>query len=79
MSIADNFDRKSDAGFVRAYDARAARRQFQVSTMLVIVLALAAIALGILTQLAPPIATGRSSAAKPSSPHIAQTLLDIRG
>jgi hypothetical protein len=54
MSIADNFDHKSDAGFVRAYDARAARRQFQVSSMLVLVLALSAIALGILTQLAPP-------------------------
>ena len=79
MSIADNFDHKSDAGFVRAYDARAARRQFQVSSMLVLVLALAAIALGMLTQLAPPIATGRSSAVKPGSPYIAETLLDIRG
>jgi hypothetical protein len=79
MSIADNFDHKSDAGFVRAYDARAARRQFQFSSLLVLVLALAAIALGILTQLVPPIATGRSSAARPSSPHIAETLLDIRG
>jgi hypothetical protein len=79
MSIADNFDHKSDAGFVRAYDARAARRQFQVSGILVVVLALAAIALGMLTQLAPPIATGRSSAVKPGSPHIAETLLDIRG
>jgi len=79
MSIADNFDHKSDAGFVRAYDARAARRQFQVSSMLVLVLALAAIALGVATRLAPPIATGRSSAIKPSGPHIAETLLDIRG
>jgi hypothetical protein len=79
MSIADKFDPKSDAGFVRAYDAHAARRQFQVSSMLVLVLVLAAMALGILTQFAPPIATGRSSAAKPGSPHIAETLLDIRG
>ena len=47
--------------------------------MLVLVLALAAIALGILTQLAPPIAAERSSALKASSPHIAETLLDIRG
>jgi hypothetical protein len=79
MSIADNFDHKSDAGFVRAYDARAARRQFQVSIVLAVVLALAAIALGILTQLAPPIAAGRSSALNASSPYIAETLLDIRG
>ncbi len=79
MSIADNFDHTCDAGFVRAYDARSARRQFQVSSMLVIVLALAAIALGILTLLSPPITTGRSSATRPGSPHIAQMLLDIRG
>ena len=79
MSIADHFDQKSDAGFARAYDARAARRQFQVSSLLVLVLALAALALGILTQFPPPIATGRSSSARPGSPHIAQTLLDIRG
>ncbi|MGH6795149.1 MAG: hypothetical protein ACREDH_08115 [Methylocella sp.] len=71
MPIADKFERKSDAGFVSAYGARAARRQFQVSSLLVLVLALAAIALGILT--------GRSSAARPGSPHIAETLLDIRG
>ena len=79
MSIADNFDHRSDAGFIRAYDARTARRQFQVSSMLVLVLELAAVALGMLARLAPPIATGRSSALNVSSPHIAETLLDIRG
>jgi hypothetical protein len=47
--------------------------------MLGIVLALAAVALEILTQLTPPIAAERSSALKASSPHIAETLLDIRG
>jgi hypothetical protein len=52
MSIADNFRQKPDAGFVRAYDARAARWQFQISIALVCVLAFAAIALGVLTQLA---------------------------
>ncbi len=78
MSIADNFDHKSDAGFDRAYDARAARRQFQVSIMPVLVLALPAIALGIFSPLAPPVATGGSSAPNASSPHIAETLLDIR-
>jgi hypothetical protein len=67
MSIADNFDHDSDAIFVRAYDARAARRQFQVSIVLVLVLALAAVALGMLTQLAPPIANGRSSSLNASS------------
>jgi hypothetical protein len=47
--------------------------------MLGIVLALAAVALEILTQLTPPIAAGRSSALNASSPYIAETLLDIRG
>ncbi|HEY8032465.1 MAG TPA: hypothetical protein VIF02_08835 [Methylocella sp.] len=78
MSIADNFDHKSDAGFVRAYDARAARRQFQVSSMLVLVLLLSAIALGILAQLGPQTVTGRSAAVKTGGHHIAETLLDIR-
>lgn len=78
MSIADNFDHKSDAGFVRAYDARAARRQFQVSSMLVLVLLLSAIALGILSQLGPQVVTGRSAAVKKGGHHIAETLLDIR-
>jgi len=77
MAIAGDFDDKSNAGFVRAYDARAARRQFQISSILVLVLALAAFALGILTQLAPPIAAERSPPARPNSPHIAETLLDI--
>ena len=79
MMIADNFDHRSDAGFVRAYDAQAARRQFQISIMLVLVLALAAGALGMLARLDRPIATGRSSAATASSPHVAETLLDIHG
>jgi hypothetical protein len=43
------------------------------------VLALAAVAEGMLTPLAPPIATGRSSALNVSRPHIAEILLDIRG
>jgi hypothetical protein len=76
---ADNFGHKSGAGFVRAYDARAARQQILVSIMLVLVLALAAVALGMLTPLAPGCAPGRSSAVKPSSRQIAETLLDIRG
>jgi hypothetical protein len=47
--------------------------------MPVLVLALAAIALGIFTPLAPPVATGGSSAPNARSPDIAETLLDIRG
>jgi hypothetical protein len=46
MSIADHFDSVPDAGFVRSYDSRSARRQFQISVALVLVLALAAFTLG---------------------------------
>jgi hypothetical protein len=79
MSIADNFGQESNAGFVRAYDPRATRRQFQVSMMLVFVLALAAFALGLLAQLDWLAAMGRSSTIQPGSTHVAETLLDIRG
>lgn len=78
MSIADRFDHTSDAGFVRAYDTHAARRQFQISFVLVAVLAVAAVTLALLARLDRPVA-GRSSAAAPRSPHVAETLLDIGG
>jgi hypothetical protein len=78
MSIADNFDHGPDAGFIRAYDARAARRQFQVSIALVLVLAFAATVLGCLTIDRPSVAS-RSVAGKPISPNVAETLLDICG
>ena len=38
MSIADHFDHTPDAGFVRSYDLRSARRQFQVSLTLIVIL-----------------------------------------
>lgn len=54
MSIADRFDHAPDAGFVRSYDSRAARRQFQVSLALILILTLAAFALGLLVRFDPP-------------------------
>jgi hypothetical protein len=47
MAVTDHFNQKADAGFVRTYDMRAARRQFEISVLLVVVLAVAAFALGI--------------------------------
>lgn len=61
MSIADHFDHAPDAGFVRSYDFRAARRQFQVSVALILILTFAAFSLGLLVRFEPP-------AAKPNSP-----------
>ena len=54
MSIADHFDRAPDLGFVRSYDARAARRQFQVSVALIVILMSAAFTLVLLIRSAPP-------------------------
>jgi hypothetical protein len=72
MSIADHFDHTPDAGFIRTYDSQTARRQFQVSVVLIVVLALAAFALGMLVRFdepATPIAP--SSPAKASQVHFA--------
>lgn len=54
MSIADHFDHTPDAGFVRSYNSRAARRQFQVSLALVVILGISAFALGALVRFDPP-------------------------
>ncbi len=63
MSVADHFDHIPDAGFIRSYDAHMARRQFQVSMILIIVLALAAFALGLLVRF-----DGSGSSTMPASP-----------
>lgn len=54
MSIADHFDHAPDAGFVRTYDSQAARRQFQVSLVLILILMVAAFALGLLVRFDEP-------------------------
>src|SRR3954447_10165438 len=45
MSIANNFYRSPDAGFTRSFDAESARRQFQLSLVLVLILAVATLML----------------------------------
>lgn len=54
MSIADHFEHAPDAGFVRDFDSDSARRQFHVSLMLVVVIAIAASALGFLVRFDQP-------------------------
>ncbi|HTV34391.1 MAG TPA: hypothetical protein VME69_15075 [Methylocella sp.] len=71
MTTMDPFDHRSDAGFVRAYDSRAARRQLQISILLILILAAAAIAIGLLTQIKRPAITAWSTAH--SNNPIAQT------
>jgi hypothetical protein len=50
MSIADHFEQIPDAGLVRTYDSGSARRQFNVSLMLIVVIAIAASALAFLVR-----------------------------
>ncbi len=54
MSIADHFHHAPDAGFVRNFDGDAARRQFRVSMVLVVVIAMAAAALGAVVRFDGP-------------------------
>ena len=54
MSIADHFEHAPDAVFVRNYDAGTARRQFNVSLILIAIIAIAATALGYLVRFDAP-------------------------
>ena len=54
MSIADHFDHAPDASFVRDYDSGTARRQFFVSLLLLIVISVAATALGLMVRFEAP-------------------------
>ncbi len=54
MSIANHFDPAPDIGFVRFCDQRAARRQFQISLALIVILTFAAFMLGFLIQFGEP-------------------------
>ena len=69
MSIADHFENAPDAGLIRNYDSGAARRQFNLSVTLIVVIVLAATALGFLVRFDGPSASVRfdnSSVAPPA-------------
>lgn len=51
---------RPEDGFVRAYDAQAAKRQIQISAALVLVLAAAAAMLGMFAPLSWPASPGRA-------------------
>ena len=72
MSIADHFEQVPDAGFVRDYDTGSARRQFNVSLALLVVLTMAVTALGMLVRFEKPVAD--PDAAVASAPSYAGTL-----
>ena len=66
MSIADHFEHAPDAVFVRNYDSGTARRQFNVSIILIVVIAIAASALGVLVRFDSP--SAQPTAASVSAP-----------
>jgi hypothetical protein len=78
MSIADHFYHTPDAGFVRTYDSQAARRQFQVSVVLIMVLALAAFTLGLLVHFDEPAAVTHPAPTKVHDVHLAGLAGGIR-
>ena len=69
MSIADHFEHAPDARFIRGYDSNVARRQFNISLTLVVVIALAATSLAFLVRFDAPGA--RASAGLPTPPSYA--------
>jgi hypothetical protein len=79
MSIADHFDHAPDAGFVRSYNSRAARRQFQVSLVLIVVLTVSAFALGFLVRFDPPANVSQAPVAEPHNVHFAGVMPDLSG
>lgn len=79
MSIADHFFHAPDAGFVRTYDSQAARRQFQVSVALILILAVAAFALGLLVRFDEPVSGSRPAPSEVHDVHFAELVTGIRG
>ncbi len=65
MSIADHFEHAPDAGFIRDYDAGTARRQFNVSMVLIAIVAVAAAALSAIVRFDTPQATVSVAPAAP--------------
>ena len=66
MSIADHFEHAPDASFVRDYDATTARRQFNLSLVLIAVVALAATALGAVVRFDAPASQAVAKVAPPA-------------
>jgi hypothetical protein len=54
MSIAHHFAQAPDARFIRSYDFRTARRQFQVSVALILILTFVALSLARFGIFEPP-------------------------
>ena len=54
MSLVDKFDNKNETGYVRRFDRESARRQFRVSLLLIVAMALSAFVLGFAMPVGTP-------------------------
>lgn len=54
MSLVDKFDNKNETGYVRRFDRESARRQFRVSLLLIVAMALSAFVLGFAMPVGSP-------------------------
>lgn len=79
MSIAEHFDPTPDGGFVRSYDLQAARRQFQISLVLILILTLAAFTLGLLVRFDAPAAEIAPTPSTHQTRFAAASLMDESG
>lgn len=68
MSIADRFENVPDVTLVRTYDEHTARRQFQTSVVLIVVLAVTAFMLGLLVRSDQPVPLTRPAPPKVETP-----------
>jgi hypothetical protein len=78
MAITDHFHRAPDSGFVRSYDTQAARRQFQVSLVLILILALAAFTFGLLVRFGDLVPQANPAPSRHHELHYAGSLTDFR-
>jgi hypothetical protein len=66
MSVSENFEDGYDAGLTRSWDPKSARRQFQMSLVLVAALICSAVVLATTLRFDPPMTEGRSGVVKSS-------------
>ncbi|GAC1331805.1 MAG: hypothetical protein NVSMB26_10570 [Beijerinckiaceae bacterium] len=80
MSVANHFDHMQDAGFTRSFDSQSARRQFQLSLVLVLILAAATFMLGMMIRFDTPTSVYSSaSPLKASETHFAGKMVRVGG
>lgn len=65
MSLVDKYDNTSDSGYVRRFDRESARRQFRVSLLLIIAMALSAFVLGFAMPVGGPITASETAKDNP--------------